>query len=191
MTGTCERRLPPPPPPPPPPPRRAAPHRVARHGTPMSDDQHQPPRRAHTDASMRASAPTHAHAAHSRERQWQLRSVSLPPQAVLPPPQRRSPLPPPPPHSPPPCPPRRPARVKGVDRRGRESVSPGVCGLRRRENLYPSSRLTPLSSRRPLKRFNLTTRGGAVLVGARSSPSRVLYLAVHARRFVSFVKSLR
>jgi len=79
--GTCERRLPPPPPP-----RHAArrEHTNERRPTPTAAAS------PHTDASMRARVygctRIHTRARSTRrEQQWQLRSVSLPPQAVLPP----------------------------------------------------------------------------------------------------------
>lgn len=68
MTGTCERRLPPP--------RRAAPRAAntnERRPTPTAAA-------GHTDASMRTYGRAHQCAGTQ-----QLRSVSLPPQAVLPP----------------------------------------------------------------------------------------------------------
>jgi len=125
MMGTCERRLPPPPPP-----RHAArrEHTNERRPTPTAAAG------PHTDASMRARVHectrirTRARSTR-REQQWQLRSVSLPPQAVLPPLVFPRPLP--------------PARVKGVDRRGRSTAVPEFVGYEE-ETLYLSLLMVPL-----------------------------------------------
>jgi len=107
-----------------------------------------------------------------------LRSVSLPPQAVLLPPQRPSPPPLPRPLSP------LPARVKGVDRRGRESrsvVSPGEFVGYEEENLCIS--LSAGSSRGPLKKIQSTNLAAAVSSSERDPLlSCVSYLAVYSFR---------
>lgn len=138
MTGTCERRLPPSSPPLPlPPPRLTAPHRIARHDTPMSDDQRQPPRRGHhTDASMRASARTRTqHTAENSSGSYAPsrfhRKLSCPHRSAV----LLSPSP-----SPSPAPPTRASqgrRPTGA-REPLCRLSRRVCGLRRRESLYLS-----------------------------------------------------
>jgi len=124
MMGTCERRLPPPPPP-----RHTArrEHTNERRPTPTAAAG------PHTDASMRAKVHgctrIHTRARSTRrEQQWQLRSVSLPPQAVLPP-LVFPPLP--------------PARVKGVDRRGPSAAVLEFVGYEE-ETLYLSLLMVPL-----------------------------------------------
>lgn len=139
MTGTCERRLPPSSPPPPPLPPPLPPRLTARHDTPMSDDQRRQPPCAAGPPHRRINESERAdtHTTHGREQQWQA-TLRLASTASCPAPTAApfsSPLPPPAPSLP------LPARVKGVDRRGRESrsvVSPGEFVGYEEENLCVS-----------------------------------------------------